>query len=158
MQGAAATLLFTQHFQTIGTLVSSSYRDGQTKVWAFFQFLLIKLKFQWVILYKLNISILVVNGPFFCSICQWPMVPHYPNHCSIYVFHNSLITALTAWYYYSQIVLGYFDLYLLLFMTIKYDMKIAQKIVNYLINGTTFTLKDQLIKTRFVIFEDNQFM
>ncbi len=42
--------------------------------------LLIKMKFQWAIISKFNIAYSVVNGPFFCSMCRWPMVPHYPNH------------------------------------------------------------------------------
>ncbi len=44
--------------------------------------------------------------------------------------------------------------------TIKSNMKIAQKIVNNVINENVFPLniKDQLIKTRLVIFGDNQFM
>ncbi len=36
---------------------------------------------------------------------------------------------------FNQIVLGYFDLYFLLFITIKYDMKTAKKIVNNLIEN-----------------------
>ncbi len=43
--------------------------DWQTMIWAIFHFLSIKLKFQWVILFKFNIAISVVNGPFFC----WPV-------------------------------------------------------------------------------------
>ncbi len=46
---------------------------GMSKKWyGHFPFLLIKLKFQWPILSKFNISISVVNGPFYCSMCQWP--------------------------------------------------------------------------------------
>ncbi len=41
-------------------------------------------------------------------------------------FHNSLIIHGNI----HQIVFGYFDLYFLLFITIKYDMKTAQKVVN----------------------------
>ncbi len=47
---------------------------------------------------------------------------------------------------------GYFDVYMLLFISIKSDLKIAQKIDNNLIN------ENMLIKTRYVIFGDNQFM
>ncbi len=39
-----------------------------------------------------------------------------------------------TWYYSYNIVFGYFDLYFMLFITIKSDMKIAQKIVNNLIH------------------------
>ncbi len=46
-----------------------------------------------------------------------------------------------------QIVFGYFDLYCLLFITIKGDMNTAQKIVINLINENIFP-KGQLIKRR----------
>ncbi len=38
----------------------------------------------------------------------------------------------------QQIVFGDFDLYFLIFITIKYDMKTAEKIVNNLIIENTF--------------------
>ncbi len=40
-----------------------------------------------------------------------------------------------------QIVFGYFDLHFLLFITIKYDMKTAQKIVNNSIKKNRLPLK-----------------
>ncbi len=40
-----------------------------------------------------------------------------------------------------QIVFGYFDLYFLLFITFKHDMKTAQKIVNNLIKENRLPLK-----------------
>ncbi len=52
-----------------------------------FLFFLIKMKFQWAIISKFNIAISVVNGSFFCSMCQCPMAPHYPNH---YIFNAFL--------------------------------------------------------------------
>ncbi len=57
------------------------------------------------------------------------------------------------------IMFGYFDLYLLLFIAIESGMKTAQK-VNNLINDMKIYiyLKGELIKTRWVIFGDNQFM
>ncbi len=45
-----------------------------------------------------------------------------------------------------QIVFGYFDLYFLLVITIKYHMKTAQKIVNNSIKENRLSLKVQLIK------------
>ncbi len=45
-----------------------------------------------------------------------------------------------------QIIFGYFDLYLLLFITTKSDMKTAQKIVNNLINENIFLLKVSLLR------------
>ncbi len=45
-----------------------------------------------------------------------------------------------------QIVFGYFDLYFLLFITFKYDMKTAQKIVNNSIKENRLPLKVKLIK------------
>ncbi len=63
-------------------------------------------------------------------------------------FHNSLIVYAINY----QIVFGCFELYLLIFINIKSDMKTAQKIVNNLINKNTF------LKTRCVIFGDNQIM
>ncbi len=47
-----------------------------------------------------------------------------------FFFHNLLI-----------IVFGYFDLYFLLFITIKYDMKTTQKIVNNSIKEKRLSLK-----------------
>ncbi len=55
---------------------------------------------------------------------------HIKQHLRVYYylsFHSSLITRGII----HQIVFGYFDLYVLLFITIKYDMKTAQKIVRY---------------------------
>ncbi len=40
-----------------------------------------------------------------------------------------------------QIVFEYFDLYFLLFITIKYDMKTAQKIINNSIKENRLPLK-----------------
>ncbi len=40
-----------------------------------------------------------------------------------------------------QIVIGYFGLYILLFITIKSDMKTVQKIVNNLINTNIFSIE-----------------
>ncbi len=45
-----------------------------------------------------------------------------------------------------QIVFGYFDLYCLLFITIKYDMKTAQKIVNNSIKENKLLLKVSSIR------------
>jgi hypothetical protein len=41
-------------------------------------------KFHWAILYKFNIAISVVNGPFFCWMGLWdygPWPPPHPDHC-----------------------------------------------------------------------------
>ncbi len=71
----------THRFICIYLLLSISV-IGMGKSWyGPFSFFTNKIeKFQWAILSKLNIAISVVNGPFFCSMCQWPMTPHYPNH------------------------------------------------------------------------------
>ncbi len=58
------------------------------------------------------------------------------------VFHNSLIIHDII----HQIVFGYFDLYFLLFITIKYDMKTAQKIVNNSIKENRLPLKVILLR------------
>ncbi len=58
----------------------------------------------------------------------------------------------------QQIVSGSFDLYLALFITIKSDMKTAQEIVRNLINEYISLIGRQFIKTRCVIFGDNQYM
>ncbi len=58
-------------------------------------------------------------------------------YCYLF-FHNSLIIHGII----HQIVFGYFDLYFfLLFITIKYDMKTAQKIVNNSIKENRLPLK-----------------
>ncbi len=56
----------------------------------------------------------------------------------------------------QQIVFGYFDLYFLLFKTIKSYMKPTQKMVNNLINETIFPFKGQIITTIWVILGDHQ--
>ncbi len=56
----------------------------------------------------------------------------------MFVFNNSLIIHYCI---IQQILFGYFDLYVLLFITIKLDMKTAQKVVNNLINENIFPLK-----------------
>ncbi len=61
-----------------------------------FPFLLIKLKFHWAILSKFNIAISVVNGPFFCNMCQWFMSPCYPNYC-IYNLNYVVVPNRTTW-------------------------------------------------------------
>ncbi len=58
-------------------------RDGQTMLWVIFHVFPIKLKFQWTILSKFNISISVVNVPFFCWMRLWPMAPQYSSHWCI---------------------------------------------------------------------------
>ncbi len=65
----------------------------------------------------------------------------------VFCFYNSLIIHGSI----HQIVFGYFALYLLLFIAIKSDISTAQNVANNL-------LKINLIKTRWVIFEDNKFM
>ncbi len=57
-------------------------------------------------------------------------------YCYLF-FHNSLIIHSII----HQMVFGYFDLYVLLFITIKYDMKTAQKIVNNSIKENRLPLK-----------------
>ncbi len=57
-------------------------------------------------------------------------------YCYLF-FHNSLIIHGII----NQIVFGYFDLYFLLFITIKYDMNTAQKIVNNSIKEHRLPLK-----------------
>ncbi len=52
-------------------------------------------------------------------------------------FHNSIIIHRII----HKIVFGYFDLYFLLFITIKYDMKTAQKIVNNSMKENRLPLK-----------------
>ncbi len=55
-------------------------------------------------------------------------------------FHNSLIIMIIHGIIH-QIVFGYFDLQILPFITIKYDMKTAQKIVNNSIKENRLLLK-----------------
>ncbi len=45
----------------------------------------------------------------------------------------------------QQIVFGYFELYILLFQTIKSDILTAQKIVNYSIYENIFPLKKRSV-------------
>ncbi len=72
-----------------------------------FPFLLIKLKFQWAILSKFNIVILLVNGPFFCSMCRQDQLYtlHDFNMCSQYTHIKGsdinsphLVLGQLAWY------------------------------------------------------------
>ncbi len=46
----------------------------------------------------------------------------------------------------QQIVFGYFDLYFLLFITIKYDVKTAEKIINNSIKENRLPLKVSLLR------------
>ncbi len=48
----------------------------------------------------------------------------------------------------QQLVFGDFNLYVLLFITIKRDMKTAEKIINNVINENIFLLKISSLKTR----------
>ncbi len=54
------------HQASCGTYTCGSVIAGQTMVWAILHLLPINLKYQWAILFKFNIGISVVNGPFFC--------------------------------------------------------------------------------------------
>ncbi len=57
-------------------------------------------------------------------------------YCYLF-FHNLLIIHGII----HQIMFGYFDLYFLLFITIKYNMKTAQKIVNNSMKENILPLK-----------------
>ncbi len=59
-------------------------------------------------------------------------------------FHNSLIIHS----FIHQIVFGYFDLYFLLFINIKYDMKTEQKIINNSIKENRLPLKVSSLRKR----------
>ncbi len=82
---------------------------GQTMVWAIFHLLPINLKFQRAILSKFNISISVVNGPFFCWMGLWPhpsyntgAPPHFiqkhpPHHSKLMIFEWFLMSSILTY-------------------------------------------------------------
>ncbi len=77
-----------------------------------------------------------------------------------FIIHSSC-SYYMAFYFYSPNTVWIFILiffFIWLFITFKSYMKTSQKIVNNLINENIFPFKGQLIKKRWAIFEDNQFM
>ncbi len=70
---------------------------------------------------------------FHISLCH---IKQHKGFIAICFFHNSLIINGII----HQIVFGYFDLYFLLFITIIYDMKTEQKIVNNSIKENRLSL------------------
>ncbi len=71
---------------------------------------------------------------FHISLCH---IKQHLGFNAICFFHYSLIIHGII----HQIAFGYFDIYFLLFITIKYDMKTAQKIVNNSIKENILPLK-----------------
>ncbi len=71
---------------------------------------------------------------FHISLCH---IKQHQGFIAICFFHNLLIIHVII----HQMMFGYFDLYFLLFITIKYDMKPAQKIAKYSIKENRLPLK-----------------